>query len=94
MKSKDYSDAVSSYTKSLDIFEEASTYSNRAMANLRLKNYGQTIEDSNNALRLDPNYLKAHHRRGKAYLATKKYELAIKDFQAILEKEPENKDIN
>jgi tetratricopeptide (TPR) repeat protein len=64
------------------------------MANLRLKRYQQTIEDSNNALRLDPNYLKAHHRRGKAYLATKKYELAIKDFQAILEKEPDNKDIN
>jgi tetratricopeptide (TPR) repeat protein len=50
------------------------------MANLRLKRYPQTIEDSNNALRLDPNYLKAHHRRGKAYLATYKYELAIKDF--------------
>lgn len=64
------------------------------MANLRLKRYQQTIEDSNNALRLDPAYLKAHHRRGKAYLATKKYELAIKDFQAILEKEPDNKDIN
>jgi tetratricopeptide (TPR) repeat protein len=45
-------------------------------------------------LRLDPNYLKAHHRRGKAYLATRKYDLAIKDFQAILEKEPDNKDIN
>lgn len=94
MKSKDYIEAVDCYTKSLAIFEEASSYSNRAMANLRLKRYAQTIEDSNNALRLDPNYLKAHHRRGKAYLATKKYELAIKDFQAILEKEPDNKDIN
>ncbi len=64
------------------------------MANLRLKRYPQTIDDSNNALRLDPNYLKAHHRRGKAYLATRKYELAIKDFQAILAREPDNKDIN
>lgn len=80
MKSKEYEEAVNSYTKSLEIFEEAATFSNRAMANLRLKRYSQTIEDSNNALRLDPNYLKAHHRRGKAYLATKKYELAIKDF--------------
>ncbi len=80
MKSKEYSEAVTCYTKSLEIFEEAATYSNRAMANLRLKNYAQTIEDSNNALRLDPNYLKAHHRRGKAYLATRKYELAIEDF--------------
>jgi len=80
MKCKEYSEAVACYTKSLEIFEEAATYSNRAMANLRLKNYVQTIEDSNNALRLDPKYLKAHHRRGKAYLATRKYELAIEDF--------------
>ena len=80
MKSKEYQEAIDCYGKSLAIFEEASTYSNRAMANLRLKRYAQTIEDSNSCLRLDPQYLKAFHRRGKAYLATKKYELAIKDF--------------
>jgi hypothetical protein len=39
MKSKEYSEAVTCYTKSLEILEEAATYSNRAMANLRLKNY-------------------------------------------------------
>ena len=80
MKAKEYQEAIDCYTKSLDIFEEAATFGNRAMANLRLKRYGQDIEDSTNALRIDPTYIKAHHRRGKAYLATKKYELAIKDF--------------
>ena len=70
MKSKEYEEAVECYTKSLEIFEEASSYSNRAMANLRLKKYAQVIEDSDNALKLDPSYLKAYHRRGKAYLAT------------------------
>jgi tetratricopeptide (TPR) repeat protein len=94
MRSKEYQEAIDCYTKSLNISEEAATYSNRAMANLRLRAFAKTIEDSNNALRLDPTYLKAHHRRGKAYLSTKKYELAIKDFQVILEKEPDNKDIN
>jgi hypothetical protein len=39
MKSKEYEEAVECYTKSLEIFEEASSYSNRAMANLRLKKY-------------------------------------------------------
>jgi tetratricopeptide (TPR) repeat protein len=38
--------------------------------------------------------LKAYHRRGKAYLACGQYEESIKDFQYILEREPENKDIN
>jgi len=36
--------------------------------------------------------LKAFHRRGKAYAAVNKTELAIKDFQYILEVEPNNKE--
>ena len=43
---------------------------------------------------MKPGYLKAHHRRGKAYLSLNKFEEAIKDFQYILENEPENKDVN
>ncbi len=39
MKSKDYQDAINSYTKSLELMEEAATYSNRAMAYLKFKNY-------------------------------------------------------
>jgi len=43
---------------------------------------------------LKPGYLKAYHRRGKAYAALDKNAEAIKDFQYILEEEPENKDVN
>jgi tetratricopeptide (TPR) repeat protein len=64
------------------------------MANLRMQRYASTICDATRCLELDPNYLKAFHRRGKAYLARKEYTNAIKDFQIILEKEPENRDIN
>jgi tetratricopeptide (TPR) repeat protein len=39
MKSKEYQDAVNCYSKSLEIMKEAATYSNRAMAYLKLKNY-------------------------------------------------------
>lgn len=94
MKSKEYQEAVNCYTRSLDIMEEAATFSNRAMAYLKLKSYQQVLDDANAALRIDPKYLKAFHRRGKAYFELRKYELAIKDFQYILEKEPDNKDIN
>jgi len=95
MKSKEYESAISSYTKSIDINpSEAATFSNRAMAYLRMKQYPKVIEDSNACLQIDPDYIKGYHRRGKAYLACNKYELAIKDFQYILEREPENKDIN
>jgi len=42
---------------------------------------------------LKPVYLKAYHRRGKAYQEMNKLELAIKDYQYILEVEPNNKDV-
>jgi tetratricopeptide (TPR) repeat protein len=63
------------------------------MANLKLEKYEEVIKDSIDALRLDPNFLKAHHRRGKAYMALKRYDLAIYDLEKILEKEPQSKDI-
>ena len=52
------------------------------------------VDDANAALKIDSKYLKAYHRRGKAYFELRKYEQAIKDFQYILEREPDNKDIN
>jgi len=61
---------------------------------LRTKEFGKAIEDANTTLRLSPGYIKAYHRRGKAYASTGKYEKAIEDFQTILEKEPNNEDIN
>jgi len=41
---------------------------------LKLKNYGNVIMDANKAIELKPGYLKAFHRRGKAYAALGKHE--------------------
>jgi len=81
MQAKEYKEAVDCYGKSIDLFpDDPATYSNRALAHLRLKEYSKAIEDSNKALEIKPDYLKAFHRRGKAYAAVNKTELAIKDF--------------
>ena len=61
---------------------------------LRMKNYARCIEDADKPIEMEPEYVKAYHRRGKAYLATNKFELAIRDFQFILEKNPDDQDIN
>jgi tetratricopeptide (TPR) repeat protein len=50
------------------------------MAYLKLKNYNQVVDDANAALKIDSKYLKAYHRRGKAYFELRKYDQAIKDF--------------
>lgn len=95
VKAKEYQEAVKAYTRSIELNpDEAFTYANRAMAFLKLKNFGNVIMDANKAIELKPGYLKAFHRRGKAYAALNKHEDAIKDFQFILEEEPENKDVN
>jgi serine/threonine-protein phosphatase 5 len=55
------------------------------MAYLKLKEYARVLDDANAALKLNSNFIKAYHRRGKAYLALNKIEFAIRDFQYILE---------
>ena len=93
MNAKDFQEAVDSYSKSIELNpQEAATYSNRALAYIRLKEFARAIEDANESLKINPNYLKAYHRRAKAYFSMNKFEIAIKDFQHILEVEPENKE--
>ena len=53
MKAKEFNSAVECYTKSIELNPgEAATYSNRAMAFLKLKNYPRVIEDANKALEI------------------------------------------
>ena len=95
VKSKDFEEAVRCYSRSLELNpDEAFTFANRAMAHLKMKQYQNAHDDADAAIRLKPGYLKAHHRRGKALAALGRHEEAIKDFQYILEQEPDNKAVN
>ena len=54
----------------------------RAAAYTQVGNYEAAIDDSNEAIRLDPNYSKAYSRLGLAYYTQGKYKEAIeKGFQ-------------
>jgi tetratricopeptide (TPR) repeat protein len=64
------------------------------MAYLKLKEFKNALNDANSALKIKPDYLKAFHRRGKAYQALHRYEEAIRDYQLILEQEPHNEGVN
>jgi len=95
VKAKDYSEAVYHYTNSIKHDpNEPFTYANRSMAYLKQKIYTNAAADATKAIELKPGYLKAHHRRGKALSNLDRFEEAIKDFQYILEEEPDNKDVN
>ena len=51
------------------------------------------MEDSSNAIRLQPNFEKAYHRRAHSYLALKNYKLAVADFERILQHNPNDAEI-
>ena len=59
-------EALDFYSKSLKLWEQASTYSNRSLIYFKLKDYETAIRDAGNAILIDPTFYKAYHRRGKA----------------------------
>lgn len=61
-------------------------YANRAFANMRLENYGLAIEDSEDSIKLDPNYAKAYYRKADANIALNKYEIAKECLKTVIHK--------
>jgi len=44
---------------------------------LRLRNFGKAIKHSNNAISINPKYIKAYFRKAKALIALKKYKMCV-----------------
>jgi len=56
-----------------------------------LEKYDHVVSDTTEALKLDPNYVKALLRRAQAYEATDKLTDALKDYEAVLAIDDANK---
>ncbi|KAM6153302.1 RNA polymerase II-associated protein 3 isoform 2-T2 [Erethizon dorsatum] len=86
-----YDGAIEWYTRGMD----ADPYNpvlptNRASAYFRLKKFAVAESDCNLAIALNRNYAKAYARRGAARFALQKLEDAKKDYEKVLELEPNN----
>ncbi|XP_053412944.1 RNA polymerase II-associated protein 3 [Nycticebus coucang] len=86
-----YDEAIECYTKGMD----ADPYNpvlptNRASAFFRLKKFAVAESDCNLAIALNRSYTKAYARRGAARFALQKLEDAKKDYEKVLELEPNN----
>eukprot|EP00441_Pelagodinium_beii_P026318 CAMPEP_0197663020 /NCGR_PEP_ID=MMETSP1338-20131121/55813_1 /TAXON_ID=43686 ORGANISM="Pelagodinium beii, Strain RCC1491" /NCGR_SAMPLE_ID=MMETSP1338 /ASSEMBLY_ACC=CAM_ASM_000754 /LENGTH=518 /DNA_ID=CAMNT_0043241191 /DNA_START=41 /DNA_END=1597 /DNA_ORIENTATION=+ len=93
--SKDWAEAEAYYTRSLQYkADDPSTWSNRALVRLKLEKPDKALQDCEHALALNPNYMKALHRKGKALYELKRYEEAVKSFQLALAESPGNTQIN
>ncbi|XP_039099064.1 RNA polymerase II-associated protein 3 [Hyaena hyaena] len=86
-----YDEAIECYTRGMD----ADPYNpvlptNRASAYFRLKKFAVAESDCNLAIALNRSYTKAYARRGAARFALQKLEDAKKDYEKVLELEPNN----
>ena len=63
-KANEFEDAAVYFSRSIFVQpENAKVWANRAMAHLRLKQYEQAEDDCTEAIRLEPDYVKAYSRR-------------------------------
>lgn len=84
-KAKNYSDAIASYTKAINLNpNEASYFGNRAACYLNLKNYQRTIEDCDRAINLDANFAKAYRRKALAQMNLLNFEDALGNFKKAI----------
>ncbi|XP_048464430.1 mitochondrial import receptor subunit TOM34 [Rhincodon typus] len=83
--------AVDKYSASLKLDnKECTTYTNRALCHLQLKQYPEAVQDCTAALALDPNNLKAFYRRALARKELKDYAGSVTDLQEMLKRDPSN----
>ena len=86
--------------QAVELYSEALEYqptnaillSNRALAYIKLENYGLALQDSDHAIKADPNYAKGYYRRASANFALHHFKLARKDFRTVCKLQPKSKD--
>ncbi|KAJ0964628.1 hypothetical protein J5N97_025766 [Dioscorea zingiberensis] len=93
-----YEEALSKYELALQIASEVPSseevrsmcHANRAICFLKLGKYDETVKECNQALELNPSYVKALLRRAEAHEKLDHLEEAIADMKKIIEVEPSN----
>jgi len=88
-----YLQAISFYSEGLEYQpHNAILLSNRALAYIKVENYGLALQDADAAIECDPSYAKGYYRRASANFALHHFKLARKDFQKVCKMNPKSKD--
>ena len=98
-KAKDYKKAIDLWSQAVAVDPKnkdvnSKILQNRAQAYINLKDYDGAINDCNEALRLDPAYIKAQKMRAKAHGAAGRWEEAVRDYKSVAENNPTEKGIH
>lgn len=85
--------AIERYSEGLEYGpNHAVLLSNRALAYIKIENYGLALQDADRAIASDPTYAKAYYRRASANFALNHFKLARKDFRQVCKIKPKDKD--
>jgi tetratricopeptide (TPR) repeat protein len=85
-------EAIECYTKAIEFDPLNPIYlCNRAICLIKQEKYSAAEKDCSLSISLDPNYVKAYHRRATARISLKKLEEAKGDYEHLLKLEPNNK---
>jgi len=88
-----YLQAIGFYSEALEYRpDNAILLSNRAMAYIKVENYGLAILDADHAIQSDPKYVKGYYRRASANFALNHFKAARKDFRQVCKLKPKDRD--
>ncbi|CAB3398804.1 unnamed protein product [Caenorhabditis bovis] len=91
-KDQAYDVAIELYTMAIEYNPTAMLYGNRSMAYLKKELYGIALEDADQAIALDPSYVKGFYRRATANMALARFKKALADYQAVVKARPNDPD--
>jgi stress-induced-phosphoprotein 1 len=96
-KAKNYREAIDWYTKAIDLDPASEAagalYSNRAASWTGLGDHNKALADGELCVRVRPDWLKGHFRKGVALEALNRLDEAQKAFQDALKTEPNNAEV-
>lgn len=91
VKKGEHKKAIEKYSQSLKLNPaEVTTYTNRALCYLSVKQYRDAVKDCDEALSLDGRNVKALYRRAQAHRELKELESCLDDLTSLLKEEPKN----
>ncbi|XP_005042403.1 PREDICTED: sperm-associated antigen 1 [Ficedula albicollis] len=86
----DYLEAVTYYTRSISVIPTAAVYNNKALAEIKLQDWDNALQDCEKVLDMEPGNIKALMRRATVHSHLQNYQAAIEDLNNVLSVEPEN----
>ncbi|KAK7047514.1 Stress-induced-phosphoprotein 1, partial [Halocaridina rubra] len=85
-KKGDYPSAIKHYTEAIKRNpEDPKLYSNRAACYTKLAEFNLGLKDCDECIRLDPNFIKGHIRKGKIYQGLKQFSKAQDAYQKAID---------